>query len=213
MAVITVSKQYASNGMEMAKALARRLNYRFIDRVLIQRLAEKLGISPSEAEILREIQRVRLFQLADKLSAAIIKGVAAQDPAELKVGRIDAVAFIERTKEMVRALGEADGAVIVGWGGQLILGDLKNAVHVRVVAEREDRIEVAMKQERCSREAAMGLMERRDKGSRRFIGYYWQRDWDDPTLYDAVLNASRLGSRGLEETVLFLLRQRGLLPA
>lgn len=210
MAVITVSKQYASGGVELARRLARELGYRYLDKALLDKVADQMGVSPGEAEMLHQVDGGRLLTLIDKLSAAVIRGVAAQDPAELKVGRLNRADFIEQVKKMIHLLADEDNLVLVGWGGQLILRDHPQAVHIRTVAADKDRLNRVMEREKVERAAAEEIMNRRNHRSQLFIEHYWKRDWADPLLYDAVLNLSWLSVEGGSQTAQALMKIKGL---
>ena len=45
MAVITISRRYASGGRKLGKLLARRLNFDHVDKICFQTIAEKLYVS------------------------------------------------------------------------------------------------------------------------------------------------------------------------
>lgn len=45
MAVITISRRYASGGRKLGKLLARRLNFGYVDKICFQTIAEKPYVS------------------------------------------------------------------------------------------------------------------------------------------------------------------------
>ncbi len=51
--IITVEREYGSQGAEYAQQLARRLNWKLIDHCLIEDIARKAGVSSEQAEALR----------------------------------------------------------------------------------------------------------------------------------------------------------------
>ncbi len=210
MAVITISSLYAAGGVDVAKALARKLNYRYFDRNMVDPISKELGLTHGEAQVLRDGHHGIFFSLVDNLSSALLKGVMGNDVPK-KVDQKDQTAFMEQIEEMVLLLAEDNNLVIVGWGSQVILHDVPHAVHVRIVADLEDRIENTVKRKKCSEVSAREIIHRREENSRRYVKLNWEQDWNDPNLYDMVLNMSHLGQKHSEEMVMSLLRVKGLL--
>ncbi|MEE9275612.1 MAG: cytidylate kinase family protein, partial [bacterium] len=118
MAIVTVSRQYGTGGILMARQLAERLGGRFIFRdELIPRLRGR-GL-----EIVLERIEGRPPSLFERL---------------FRVNR-------ETLRENLRAVMEEEAdkpgnLVIGGWGGQIFLKDRKDALHVRVIGPKESRI-------------------------------------------------------------------------
>ena len=57
----------------------------------------------------------------------------------------------------------------------------------------EQRVQRIMKQQGLDRETAEKLVEKTDNAQKGFFQYAFNMQWDDPTLYDLVINPSKLG--------------------
>ena len=55
--VFTIEREYGSQGAELAHRLAERLNWKLVDRCLIDEIAHKAGVSKSMAEQCDEAAR------------------------------------------------------------------------------------------------------------------------------------------------------------
>ena len=90
------------------------------------------------------------------------------------------------------ALGARRGVVIVGRGGQCILKENPRTLHVRFVAEFEDRVAWTSKRRALSEEGAREFVRKVDARSQDYLRFYFDCDPDQPALYDVVLNTSRI---------------------
>jgi len=199
MAVVTLSRQYGSNGLKLARGLARKLGYRYIDRDTIETMAEKVGVTKAEAHAILEGHRGTMFDLVEKMSSAILKGVSPTSDSH-RLGQ-DSADFLDKAEDMLLWLAEDDNLVIVGCGGQKTLKDLPHVVHVRVVATREERVQNLMARQKCSKVSASDLMDREEKAAQRFMEKHWGLDREDPALYDVVLNMTSLGEESCIDMV------------
>jgi hypothetical protein len=77
-------------------------------------------------------------------------------------------------------------------------------VRVRVIADLEYRIQAAMAQQHLVREDAATYIGKVDKERREWTRFLFDVEWDDPHLYDIVLNLSRIGLETASEMVVRL---------
>ncbi|SHE48015.1 Cytidylate kinase-like family protein [Desulfacinum infernum DSM 9756] len=187
MAVITISKEYASESEEFAKRLADRLGYSILDKQLVADAARELRISESEAQSFRKGRESRLLRLIDRYTASTVQKVV-----DRSYGRLDDRNYHEVTVKLVRSVAEEGNVIILGWGAQCILAEHPGTIHLRIVKTLEDRIRWLKENMEMDDRSARDLIEREEKESAAYIEHYFNRSWDDPHLYHAVLNLSRI---------------------
>ncbi|SMC25830.1 Cytidylate kinase-like family protein [Desulfacinum hydrothermale DSM 13146] len=187
MAVITISKEYASESEEFARRLADRLGYSILDKQLVADAARELRISESEAQSFHRGKESRLLRLIDRYTASTVQKVV-----DRSYGRLDDKNYHEVTVKLVQNVGQEGNVIILGWGAQCILADHPQAIHLRIVKHLEDRIRWLKENMEMDDRAAKDLIEREEKESEAYIEHYFNRSWDDPHLYHAVLNLSRI---------------------
>jgi cytidylate kinase len=177
MNVVTVSRELGSGGRVIAAEVARVLDFRLIDKEMLHRAAEETHLSETRIEDLDErwpgvLEKVRW----------------------LPEGR--------RYRQILeRVLGEyADegGSVIVGRGGVAILGSRPDVLHVRIVAPRDARVSRLVERDAVSRESAERRIRESDENRAAFHRHFFHQDWDDPLLYDVVVNT---GLQTVEDAV------------
>ncbi len=209
MAVVTISRQHGSGGEEVAAQVCRMLGYHLFDKQQINQAAVAAGLSEQEViDYSEENYKVKNF-----LDRLLRRPVAV---SQVRVWREDATgaripeaqvlsetAALTLVQKAVRAACEAGNVVIVGRGGQVILKDQPCALHVRIKAPMEvrlQRIKEQLKDEKQAyhadvgiRRAAQDVIIERDAASAEYIRQYYGVDWDDPSLYHAILNTGKLG--------------------
>ena len=169
MATITISRQMGSLGRDTANAVGARLGYRVVWRELINQAAQRAG-QPEVA--LATIDELGLLGL--------------NPPA-------DAVRAYNRAVAAVMGELVAEGnVVIVGRAGQIVLRDQPGVLHVRIVAPVEVRAVRIAQQHGISLEAALAQVEASDRNRRDYLKRFHLAHWDDPELYDLIINTARI---------------------
>jgi len=209
--VITVSRQLGSSGSYMAAESATALGYRYFDREILQRAAEEAGYpDTSMVEALSRQERVpglfeRLLTALGRMSAvpmtpsaslregrAYAEALGYVQVAELEASmrrEQAAAAYGELVRSVIVSLAESGGVVIVGRGGQAILRNRRNALHVRVFGSAETRIRNLVSRQTIPRQEAETSILRSDRTRARYLQHYHGVDVENPRLYDLMINS------------------------
>jgi cytidylate kinase len=105
---------------------------------------------------------------------------------------IDRNKFFHHLKMLIYGFAQKNNVVIVGRGGQILLKDLPGVLHVRVIAPFDVRVRRIMEQQGIKEKQAFRLLRRSDEDSAGFIQSFFKLDWEDPSLYDLVINTQKL---------------------
>ena len=97
-------------------------------------------------------------------------------------------------RAVVNSLASKGKTVIVGRGGQAILKNKANVLHVRIVAPTAVRVKNIMKNRGLTKEDALRLIEDTDKAEAEYLQRFYNIDWKDPAIYDMVLNMSKINA-------------------
>jgi cytidylate kinase len=92
----------------------------------------------------------------------------------------------------IRAAYRQGNLVILGRGGQVLLKDCPDVLHVRVVASLDRRIERVRERMHTDQEGAWQMIFQRDEGSAGYLKRFYHVDWADSGLYHLVLNTDRV---------------------
>jgi cytidylate kinase len=182
MHLITFSRKLGTQGDVVARKVAENMGYRLIGTEEIDKAAREMGFLES-------------VEQADEKAPSLFQRAFSDKPA-INLARLSSV---------IHELAKQGDSVFVGRGGNILLKTFDCALHVKVTASREYRIQ-NLKERGYSEEAAGMAMERSDTTRRRFIEYAYGVDWDAPDLYDIVLNMDKMSRELAVEVVLLLAR-------
>ena len=172
---ITVSRTLGANGTEVARRVADELGYQIYDTEAITRMAQALGFPESVRE-------------ADEKVPSIFQRLFSHKPT----------VYFDRLYSVIYELAKQGDAVFLGRGSHVLLRAFDCALHVRVIASAERRIRTLIDRG-FGREEAARLIKQSDDERGGFIKFAFGVDWEDPGLYDLVLNMDKL-SVGLAVT-------------
>ena len=175
---VCLSRQFGSGGGEIARRLARRLNYRLFDRELMDAIAAEFDRRRASLELLDERAQSAISLYIEGLlhGEALVKSD-----------------YLRHLMEVVLAIGHHGAAVILGRGAQFIL-DPAGGVNVRVIAPHDFRVESISHRYDLPREEARQRMDEVERTRVDYMRKYFKKDPNDAIHYDLVLNSARLGT-------------------
>jgi len=179
---ITFSRKMGANGTAIAKRVAEKLGYKFYDTEAIEGAARQMGILESVKEI-------------DEKAPSLLQRFFSHRPT------ID----LDRLTSVVYELAKQGDAVFLGRGSQILLKSFHCALHVRVTAPVERRVQNLLERG-FLREVALKAIEQSDHERNAFVKFAFGVDWENPELYDVVLNTDKLSVNLAVNAVLNLAR-------
>ena len=182
MSIIAISRGTFSGGEALARRVAERLQYRCLAREANLEVAAQRYMVPAEELTAAMETRPSFFERMLGERAAYLAFVRAALCEEARAGRL----------------------VYHGYLGQFLLPGISHVISVRVIADAEFRIQAARRQQNLAREDALAYIEKADKERREWVRFLFEVDWEDPHLYDLVLNRSRMSLDAACETVVQL---------
>jgi CMP/dCMP kinase len=190
MGVITISRQYGSNGAAMARALATMLGYRYVDKEIVDAVAQRAGVSLSAVQALDEIG----YGWASSLVHSVLSAFQGTE--------ITQESYVYIASTFIREAASAGDVVIVGRGAQVVLGRRPGVLHVNVVAPMEDRVVEIARREGVDSSTALRRIFHVDGTRARYVMKVGHRDWLDAALYDLTLNTHGLTMELASEVVI-----------
>jgi cytidylate kinase len=182
--VITVSALHGTGGAEIGALVAKQLEWNLLDRVLLEQIAAKLDVAP---DIL-----ARYDQHVDPWFRRMVKSLfrSGFESASAGVGEalLDCEAMVDLTRRAVLEAAKIGNTVIIGRGGQCILGMRPDYFHVFLYAPLDTRIgRLARRSEDPFK--VEGEIKRVDHERVSYIRRFFDEDWFEPSLYDLMINA------------------------
>jgi cytidylate kinase len=198
MAAITISRDFASGARRLGRMLAKKLDYQYVDKSLFQKIAEDLKVSERTLE---SFEKSREYRISNRFSRAF-----SQSYIERIVGFDKSVVEEQEYQNSLRNLiletAREDNVVIVGRAGCFFLKDMKNCYHFRLIASMDWRKKYAAKHLNLPPKRAQKILERRDINQHWFLRSICGKGFDDPLLFHAILNMSRVPTEKLIEIML-----------
>jgi cytidylate kinase len=196
--IITISRQFGAGGSEVARRVAEALGWRVVDNELIDRVAERAGLSPEEVAQREE----RAPDFIERLTRALARSVPELFPKPAERVPEPEEATLVRLTESVVAEAAAEGRVVlVGRAGAAVLRGQYDALHVKLVAPVPERLRAASERLGLAPKDAEKILQETDASRGRYLKQHYGRDWNDSTNYDMVLNTGTLGLDGTSRVI------------
>ena len=191
---VTISRQAGAGAETVARLLADKLNaksatdeqpWTVFDKNLIGKVLEDQNMPQ---EIARHVHEDK-----DTTLKALVGELLGMHPSMWTI--------FHHTSDTILKLARIGRCIIVGRGGSIITAKLKGGRHVRLVAPESVRLAHLKSHLKMEDKAAEKYLHDEDAGRRRYVKTNFDRDIDDPLLYDAVLNTATLGFERTADTL------------
>ena len=180
--VITIGRQYGSNGHDIAKKLSQRLGIHYYEKELIKIAGERQHISYEE---LLKVDEKRAnpwrYPVEDEV----------QMERKFRFEPMNDVLFYTQA-EIIKGLAEKEDCIIVGRCADDILKGTKGSRSVFIHAPFEKRVERIMERASIDEREAAALIKKIDKQRRYYYNYFTDKKWEDMTQYDICLDSGSI---------------------
>jgi cytidylate kinase len=208
--LVTITRQYASGGSEIARLVTDRLpGWTLIDNEFVEQVARLAGLPRDEVARREERTPGLLERLARTLAVGAPEMFIATGEHPMPVDTAEEEAIVKTTERLIEEAASEGRVVLVGRGAQAILATRPNALHVYVVAPKPFRRNVAIDRLGVNPAEADKVMQETDAHRDEYVKANYGRDRQDLTQYDLVLNAERLGFQGAADLVVAEVKRRG----
>ena len=181
--VITIGRQFGSNGREIGRKLADKLGYTFFDKELLNETAKKSGLSEN-----------LLKSLDEKPSKSFLYSLV-MDPYSYGFtstgyhANLNQQAF-QATYDTIKSIAEEGPCVFVGRCADYALRHNENLVRIFIYAPIDKRIKNVMERFDLSEDKARSQIIKEDKGRASYYNYYTSKKWASLDSYDIFVNSS-----------------------
>ena len=164
MAVITISKELGSGGIDIAHQVAQRLGYDYVDKHTTDAIFRQYGLT----------------KFNELYSSA---------PSFLDILNADNLLLVLMANEITEAVAKRGNVVIQGRAGFAVLADYTDVLHVRIQAPLAARIRQLTAQEHiASPEAAEERLRDDDHVHKMYVQRFYNKQWDAPENFALVID-------------------------
>ncbi len=211
MGVVTLSRQYGSDGRTVGLIAAQLLDYHYVNKEIITQVAEEANVPVAEVERFDENPESAALRVLKKFLAPNYSGLgpelAEHDwwtattlsgtlPSTHQSLFLDEDLYVRLTRTVIQKLSERDNLVILGRGALALLRGRKDTLHVRVVASKEHRIKTAMERDDLDKNTAQKEVDRIDERRKTYLKRHYGVDWARSDQYHLIVNTEHLGTDG-----------------
>lgn len=174
--VITIGRQYASGGKDIATALAQRLGVPCYDKELLAHAARRSNFSQEIFENHDEKPSLSNYYLGSGVYSA------SHLPLNHQL-------FIDQLKA-IRTLAARQSCVFVGRCADYALTDHPNCLNVFIHADLEARKERAQQVYGIAPSDCEKTIAKQDKQRAKYYSFYSAQKWGEASNYDITLNSA-----------------------
>lgn len=178
MAIISISREAAALGDEVAAALAKKLNYKFVTRKDIEKSLVDHGFPENK------------LPKYDERKPGFFASLTKDRDEYLDVLHL---AMLEAATE--------ENIVIIGRGAGNLFKNVPNHIGIRLIADEATRIKRLMDEKSWTEKQARQLITESDANRIGFNKSFYNMEWDNPHNYAAVLNTGILSLEQAVDTI------------
>jgi cytidylate kinase len=171
MSVVAISESMGSLGVEIGRTLAAWLGHEFAERDIIAKAADRFGEDVA-----------RLTHAAEERPTLIERFSASHRR------------FADYVQATVYEMAARDNMVLAGLASTIILAAAPHTLRVRVTAAEPRRAGRVAQALGLTPAAARDRVRESDRERAGRVRFLYHVDWDDPLVYDLVINTDRIGA-------------------
>ncbi len=202
--VITISRQVGCSGLELAYALAERLNkttsfegWRVLSKEILNHSARELNLEPERvAKIFKQEERTMVDEIISAFSEKKYK-------SDKKIKKT--------VVEVIRSFAEDGFCIIVGRASNVIAADLRNSLHIRLVAPLEERILCIMNKNSWTHQESIRFIERVEKERYAYRHAAMPERGPDEELFDLTFNRSHFTTEMIVDVIMLAIEEKKIL--
>ncbi len=203
--VITISREVGCDGLDLAQKIAKRLNrqnlksdWKVLSKEIFYESARELNLNPEKVR--------KIFKQTDKYAFDEI--LNAFNNRSFKSER----KIIKSVIDVIHTLAFDGFCIIVGRAGHVIAKDIQNALHLRLIAPLEYRVNVIMKNRNLNRQEALVFIR---KVEQERIAFRKAISEDNPGMdyFDLYINRASFNDDDVVSMIEFAVDKKNILES
>lgn len=186
--IITIGREHGSNGHDIARELARQLDYQCYDKEIVDHAAENSGFSK---EIFHSYDEKKVSAYVVPTPHYMGMGEGFRLNMQVASAQFDAI----------RMLADRGNGIFVGRCADYVLRNRKDLVRVFIMADKHFRVKTLMERKGIDAEQAKKLMRQVDKDRASYYKYYTDQIWGEAENYELCVDSSTIGVAGTVEVI------------
>ena len=195
--IITISRQFGSNGREIARKLAEYLDISYYNKQILEKIAVNMGIC---ADFFKDQEQDEngLFTIESKGLLGL------RNITELSVN----TQIYDMASDFIQKISQREDAVIVGRCADYIFRDHRNVLNIYIYAPVDARYKNCVEVLKMKPEEATKMIYKVDKARTAYHKRYAKYAPGDPDSKQIMIDSSMLGVRGTAEILAEIVQKR-----
>lgn len=201
--VITISREVGCNGLVLARLIAARLNtqrhmaaWKVLSKEIFHESAKELDLEPEKVR--------QTFKKSDRYAfEQILK--AFNDKKYKSEEKI-----IRTVRDVVRTLAIDGFKIIVGRASHIITSDIRNALHIRLTAPLDYRVNTIMRNNKLNKNEALAFIKKVER-ERIAFRKVLKEDSLKEDLFDLTINRASFTNEEAVDIIEYAIEKKGFL--
>ncbi|MBE9512153.1 MAG: cytidylate kinase-like family protein [Bacteroidetes bacterium] len=201
--VITISREFGCPAKKIACELTDAINNKkkrnkwcWLSKEILAESADQLGLHPDEIQYVFDYKKKGLVD--EIISAQTRKYYKSDKKIRNTIGKV------------IKKIAETGNFIIVGRGGAAIANDIKNSLHIKLIADIEWRAKNVGKRHDMDINEATRFTLDYDRKRKRFLDYYWGKT-SDHSIFDLIYNCKTMSCEDIVTSIILMLERRKFL--
>lgn len=179
--IITIGREFGSEGHEIGKELAERLGINMYDKDLLAIAAKRSGLAVEH-----------LANVDESISTRFLEPYLGFSMGN---DNLNDKLFAEES-QIIRDIASKESCIIIGRCADYVLKDEEGCINVFIYAPYEKRVEIIREKHKITEEAAKKLVKKMDQVRNSYYTFYAGKDWNRKEGKDLMLNRAKFGIKG-----------------
>ena len=188
---VSISRTLGAHGEEVGRLVATELGFRYVDNEIIDKAAERAGVSP-EMVASNEKTQPLLTRILDAIAKAPVEPEMMVAQATHPVNLTSA--YEDLIEQVIVETAQQGDVVILAHGASIPLAKVASVLRVLVTASEATRAERVAADQGLDQNAAAKACEESDKERERYFERIYELNRELPTHYDLVINTDILST-------------------
>lgn len=198
--VITISREFGCPSKKIACDLTDAINKKkkrdkwcWVSKEILAESADQLGLHPDEIQYVFDYKKKGIVE--EIIAAQTRKYYRSDKKIRNTIGKV------------IKRIAETGNVIIVGRGGAAIANNIKNSLHIKLIADIEWRAKNVGKRRDMDIDEAIPFTLDYDKKRKKFLDYYWGKA-SDHSIFDLIYNCSTMSSEEIVTSIIHILEKR-----
>ncbi len=202
--VITISREVGCSGLAIAEFLAFKLkdkypghDWKVLSKEIFHQSAFELHLDPERvSRVYKQIDRTAFDEVLNAFHEKKYK-------SDKKVRKT--------VVDVIRSFAEDGFCIIVGRASNVIAADIKNALHIRIVAPLEYRTQSIMERNNYSKDTALKFIEQVEKERFAYRHSAMDKGMNAPEFFDITFNRAAFREDVMLDIMMVAVEEKGIL--